>query len=94
MRPDNTLSTGLYGGASDDAWDPSDVQTPQTTMDRPWSNGTASNVAVRAIGPRGTTIRAYFDVRGPGILVNPSAAITERDDASGEPRLVSGDEHR
>lgn len=75
MRPDGTLSTGVYGGSSTDAWDPSDLATPQTTLDRPWSDGTDSKVAVRAIGPRGNTTRAYFDVRGPGILVNPSATV-------------------
>ena len=75
MRPDGTLPTTVYGGDSTDAWDPSDLATPQTTLDRPWSDGTDSKVAVRAIGPSGTTVRAYFDVRGPGILVNPSAAV-------------------
>jgi hypothetical protein len=39
-------------------------------MSRAWRDGTQSNVAVRAIGPAGSSIRAYFDVRGPGVLVD------------------------
>jgi M6 family metalloprotease-like protein len=56
------------------AWDPSDAWTPERTMEGNWRDGTPSRVAVRAIGPRGPVIRAYFDVRGPGILVDPSTA--------------------
>jgi hypothetical protein len=66
---------GCYSGtelgfANTDAWDPSDPQTPQRTMERPWRDGRASNVAVRAIGPSGPVMRAYFDVRGPGVMVD------------------------
>lgn len=80
MRPDGTRANGCaetpgfcYGGSSIDAWDPSDTNTPQRTMDRTWRDGAASRVAVRAVGRRRTdgSIRAYFDVRGPGILVDP-----------------------
>jgi len=67
-------SSGCYGGSSIDAWNPSDANTPQRTMNRTWRDGTASQVAVRAIGPAGNVIRAYFDVRGPGVLVDPTTA--------------------
>jgi hypothetical protein len=57
------------------AWDPSDPGTPQRIMDYPWRDGSPSNVAVRAIRPAdpadpNKTIRAYFDVRGPGLMVD------------------------
>ena len=42
----------------------------ECTILRPWRDGTPSRVAVRAIGPSGDGIRAYFDVRGPGVLVD------------------------
>ena len=79
MRPDGTTnagcgSGGCYGGSSTDAWDPSDSNTPQRTMNRTWRDGTAAKVAVRAICASGNTIRAYFDVRGPGVLVDPTTA--------------------
>jgi len=79
MRPDGTTnagcgSGGCYGGSNGDAWNPSDGTTPQRTMARTWRDGTAANVAVRAIGPSGNAIRAYFDVRGPGVLVDPTTA--------------------
>ena len=84
MRTDGATTAGCtaagcYGGSNGDAWDPSDLATPQRTMSRTWRDGTASNVAVRAIGPSGNAIRAYFDVRGPGVLVDPT-------DAQGNPR--------
>lgn len=68
-----------YGGTAMDAWDPSDVinNTPQRAMTETWGDGTGAKVAVRAIGPASDTIRAYFDVRGPGVLVDPSAGITD-----------------
>ena len=64
---------GCYGGSGIDAWDPADGSTPQRTMARTWRDGAGSNVAVRAIGRRrsDSSIRAYFDVRGPGVLVDP-----------------------
>ena len=79
MRPDGTATPGgtpcgqstcFYPGSTTDAWDPSDVNTPQRTMSQTWRDGTSSNVAVRAIGDAGSVIRAFFDVRGPGILVD------------------------
>ncbi len=86
MRPDGTTNAGCdaggcYGGSNGDGWDPSDSTTPQRTMTRTWRDGTASNVAVRAIGRSGATIRAYFDVRGPGVLVDATTA-------TGNPQLV------
>lgn len=66
-------NSGCYGGSTTDAWDPSDVATPQRTMASPWLDGTESNLAVRAIDSRGTRTQAYFDVRGPGILVDAFA---------------------
>ena len=79
MRPDGATNPGCggggcYGGSNGDAWDPSDSASPQRTMNRTWRDGTAANVAVRAIGPSGTAIRTYFDVRGPGVLVDPTTA--------------------
>jgi M6 family metalloprotease-like protein len=65
-----TTTTNNYGGSSMDAWDPSDPATPQREMVRTWADGTASPVSVRAIGPKANTILAYFDVVGPGILVD------------------------
>lgn len=80
MRPDGTTDggctpgPGCYGGSNGDAWDPSDPASPQRTMARAWRDNAASNVAVRAIGPTGNAIRAYFDVRGPGVLVDATTA--------------------
>jgi M6 family metalloprotease-like protein len=54
-----------------EAWDASDPLAPQRTMSTPWLDGAASNVSVRAIGARGDVMRAYFDVPGPGVLVDP-----------------------
>lgn len=54
-------------------WDASDAIAPQRTMESPWFDGTSSNVAVRAIGRRGEVMRVYFDVRGPGVLVDTYA---------------------
>jgi M6 family metalloprotease-like protein len=67
------------------AWDPSDPLSPQRTMTSPWSDGTASNLAVRAIGPKGNVVRAYFDVRGPGVLVDAYPV-----DVNGPPKVVAG----
>jgi M6 family metalloprotease-like protein len=36
-----------------------------------WLDETPANIAVRAISPAGDTMRMYFDVRGPGVLVDP-----------------------
>lgn len=80
MRPDNSTTGGCdangvcYSGEPTDAWDPCDSRTSQRTMSRTWRDGTASRIAVRAIGCSGSTIRAYFDVRGPGVLVDATDA--------------------
>ncbi len=56
----------------DPAWDPSDPSTPERSMSLPWRDGSPSNVAVRAIPAAGPSMRVFFDVRGPGVLVDPS----------------------
>lgn len=53
------------------AWDPSHPSKTQRTMVSDWRDGTPADVAVRAIPAAGDTMRVYFDVRGPGILVDP-----------------------
>lgn len=80
MRPDGVTNPGCsptscYGGSNGDAWNPSDPASPQRTMARGWRDGAASNVAVRAIGDSGSSVRAYFDVRGPGVLVDTYAQL-------------------
>ena len=78
MLPGSAMPAGtLYGGSSADAWDPGDFSTPQRTMVRTWSDGTPSKVAVRAIGDTSDVVRVFFDVRGPGVLVDPSTTVTE-----------------
>ena len=64
---------GLVRQNGRDAWDAASSPTAPRTMTSPWLDGTASNLAVRAIGPAGDVMRAYFDVRGPGVLVDPYA---------------------
>jgi hypothetical protein len=43
---------------------------PERTVVVPWNDGTPSRVAIRAIGPAGPRLRAFYDVPGPGILVD------------------------
>ncbi len=80
MRPNGSTTPGCdangncYGGTTTDAWNPCDAATPQRTMERTWRDGTASRLAVRAVGCSGSTVRAYFDVRGPGVLVDSTTA--------------------
>jgi M6 family metalloprotease-like protein len=83
MRPDGTRPNGCnetpgfcYPGSQVDAWDPGDARTPQREMTRTWRNGLDSDVAVRAIPPAAPTMRVYFDVRGPGVLVDPGPGTT------------------
>jgi M6 family metalloprotease-like protein len=64
---------GLVQQSGLDAWAADAFTNAPRTMTSPWLDGTASPLAVRAIGPRGDVMRAYFDVRGPGILVDPYA---------------------
>ena len=66
------------------AWDAAAVPTMRT-MSQPWIDGTDSKVAVRAIGAAGDVMRAYFDVRGPGILVD-----TYPVDRAGPVQLTAG----
>lgn len=68
-------------------WDAANTVLPRT-MSAPWADGTASNVAVRAIGVAGEVVRAYLDVRGPGILVD-----TYPVDRAGPVRLTAGREN-
>lgn len=74
-KPDGRVSCcpddKCYGGSSKDAWDPSDPSTPPRAMDaRPWQDGTASRLAVRAIPRQSESMRVFFDVRGPGVLID------------------------
>ena len=74
MRPDGStidLPANGYGGNQQDVWNPANPLTPQRTMTRTWRDGTTSGVAVRAIDRAGIRARVYFDVRGPGVLVDP-----------------------
>lgn len=76
---------GCTDGDSGDVWAPrfcADPADPRT-MDEPWADGTPSNVAVRAIGRSGPTIRAYFDVVGPGVLVDTCLADPSSGPAGG-----------
>jgi M6 family metalloprotease-like protein len=52
------------------AWDPSDPDTPQQDMTAPWRDGTPSAVSIHSISEAGPNMTAYFDVPGPGALVN------------------------
>jgi M6 family metalloprotease-like protein len=36
-----------------------------------WRDGTSNDLAIRAISPASDSIRVYFDVRGPGLLIDP-----------------------
>jgi M6 family metalloprotease-like protein len=95
MRPDGTTAPGCpaagCGGSSIDAWDPASTATPQRAMERSWRDGTASNVAVRAIGRSGATMRAFFDVRGPGVLVDTFTLDPGGENPPGLPRLAPGE---
>lgn len=55
------------------AWNPAfDPGDPEHTMEgETWLDGSPANVAVRAISTVGEVMRVYFDVRGPGVLVDP-----------------------
>jgi hypothetical protein len=61
-------------GAVDEApwaWNPSRDILERTVDNLTWRDGTETDIAVRAISPAGDVMRVYFDVRGPGILVDP-----------------------
>jgi M6 family metalloprotease-like protein len=45
---------------------------PDRTLDGlTWLDGEDTDLAIRAISPAGDVMRVYFDVRGPGVLVDP-----------------------
>ncbi|MEJ2851939.1 MULTISPECIES: COG1470 family protein [unclassified Saccharothrix] len=76
--PDTAVCSG---GTDTDAWDPTDSRTPKREMDYPWADNTPAKVAVRAIGRpffndpgNSEWQQVYFDVAGPGILVDPADA--------------------
>jgi M6 family metalloprotease-like protein len=47
----------------------------------PWTDGRQSRIAIRAVQPAGPVVRAYFDVPGPGVMVECQATpITLRTD--------------
>lgn len=91
IRPDGGAIPNNYGGSPSDAFDADDPQTVPRTMSQPWQDGTPSRVAVRAIGNSAATMRAYFDVRGPGVLVD-TYNLDDGDAGTADvPRLSPGD---
>lgn len=52
------------------AWNPADPATPARSLEAPWEDGTPSGVAVRAISAASDRMLAYFDVPGPGALID------------------------
>lgn len=67
---------GCYGGSDRDAWDLADEETGLfNDMLEPWLDGIDAGVSVRAIHESAATMRAYFDVRGPGFLVDPTLEL-------------------
>lgn len=65
-----------YGGTNRDAWDLVDVNTGIfNDMFSPWRNGLPSNLSVRGIHASAPTMRAYFDVSGPGLFIDPTHII-------------------
>jgi len=91
MRPDSGAISNNYGGSSSDAFDADDFGTPQRTLSRTWQDGASSGVAVRAIGNSRATMRAYFDVRGPGVLVDTYSLDDGDTSTAAVPRLSPGD---
>lgn len=74
QRPDGSTTpacdpNSCYGGSPTDAWNPADSQAPQRTFQ---GSGSLSRLAVRAVPAVSDAARVYFDVRGPGVLVDPS----------------------
>lgn len=68
----------------DQAWSPTyDLNHPHRTIEGvDWRDGTSNDLAIRAISPASDSIRVYFDVRGPGLLIDPFT------DAFGDPFVV------
>ena len=91
IRPDGVLPTGPYGGSNTDAWNAADSVTPQRAMTAAWGDGAPSKLAVRAIPGAGDPMRVYFDVRGPGVLVDTYSLFTSTppDIPLGEPGSIT-----
>lgn len=85
LGPDASPVAQRQPNSSQVAWDPSDPLTPERTMTSPWRDGTTNALTVRAIGPKGDVVHAYFDVCGPGVLVD-----TYPVDLLGAPKVVTG----
>lgn len=60
------------------AWNPSlDPFDSEHTMEGVnWLDGTPADIATRAIPPASDVMRVYFDVRGPGVLVDPITHVS------------------
>jgi M6 family metalloprotease-like protein len=52
-----------------------------------WRDGTPSNIEIRNIRGSVSNLLAYFDVRGPGIMLNPSGAVVDL--YPGQPKALS-----
>jgi M6 family metalloprotease-like protein len=64
------------------AFDPSESATPAREMTSTWNDGTPANVAIRAMYGRANNMKVFFDVPGPGVLVDcfdPAARGDQRD---------------
>jgi M6 family metalloprotease-like protein len=60
----------------EEAWDAGDTATPQRQLlNATWKDGTAAKVRVRAIPDAGDVMRVFFDVPGPGVLVDTYANL-------------------
>jgi hypothetical protein len=64
--------TLLRPNAQGSAWDPSDPATPERDLlAATWRDGSPAKVKIRAISDSGPVMRVFFDVPGPGVLVDP-----------------------
>jgi len=69
-------SGGCYAGTNRDAWDLGDRNTgPFNDMVAGWRDGTSSTLAVRGIHASAPSMRAYFDVSGPGLFIDPTVTL-------------------
>ena len=65
-------------GVDTGSWDPLPGATlAGRTMTSAWRDGTPSNLAIRNINQSRNGTRAYFDVRGPGIMLAPPPAVVD-----------------
>lgn len=94
--PANPPIAIIKAAESDDdgdfAWDPTDPGTPQRSVELAWQDGSSAGLAVRAIGASSNVARAFLDIWGPGVLVDPSTPNGRplRVTASpGEPKSIS-----